>query len=105
MVCLLFHLLCNEYYQNPQFPAILCKIFVLRLVHILRNFRSINILYIHSINTSNLFPYKKSTAKPFPEPGGRGGGGRKGVLTMKAYTWGSARQGDLFQVSYKYMKG
>ena len=34
-----------------------------------------------------------------------GGGGRKGVLTMKAYTWGSARQGDLFQVSYKYMKG
>ena len=85
MVCLLFHLLCNEYYQNPQFPAILCKIFVLRLVHILRNFRSINILYIHSINTSNLFPYKKSTAKPFPEPGGRGGGEEGGTYYEGLY--------------------
>ena len=79
-------------------------LFIYYVIFVQSIFCIYTVLTLH-FNTSNLFPYKKSTAKPFPEPGGMGGGGGEGVLTMKAYTWGSARQGDLFQVSYKYMKG
>ena len=76
-------------------------LFIYYVIFVQSIFCIYTVLTLH-FNTSNLFPYKKSTAKPFPEPGGKGG---EGLLTMKAYTWGSARQGDLFQVSYKYMKG
>ena len=67
-----------------------------------------SIFCIYTVLTLQIYSLTRSQQQnPFlsQEVGGGGGGAWEGVITMKAYTWGSARQGDLFQVSYKYMKG
>ena len=52
-------------------------LFIYYVIFVQSIFCIYTVLTLH-FNTSNLFPYKKSTAKPFPEPGGMGGGGRGG---------------------------
>ena len=49
-------------------------LFIYYVIFVQSIFCIYTVLTLH-FNTSNLFPYKKSTAKPFPEPGGMGGGG------------------------------
>ena len=52
-------------------------LFIYYVIFVQSIFCIYTVLTLH-FNTSNLFPYKKSTAKPFPEPGGMGGGGGGG---------------------------
>ena len=62
-----------------------------------------HVAYVYGTRRWLLSPRTRSQQQnPFLS---QGVGGGEGVLTMKAYTWGSARQGYLFHVSYKYMKG
>ena len=73
-------------------------LFIYYVIFVQSIFCIYTVLTLH-FNTSNLFPYKKSTAKPFPEPGGMGGGGGGGVgvIKIKAKKWGSPPQGDIFK--------